>query len=59
MNGLLGGGLNQWHSYRTRKEPKIELATSYEYKESGKYQIVVEVIDILGNDTTKTLQARI
>ena len=46
---------NQWQAYRTRKDPKIELATSYEYKEPGKYQIVVKVIDILGNDTTKTL----
>jgi len=47
---------NQWQAYRTRKEPKIELATNYEYKQPGKYQIVVKVIDILGNDTTKTLE---
>ena len=47
---------NQWQAYRTRKDPKIELATSYQYKEPGKYQIVVKVIDILGNDTTKTLE---
>ena len=47
---------NEWQAYRTRKDPKIELATSYEYKEPGKYQIVVKVIDILGNDTTKTLE---
>jgi adenine-specific DNA-methyltransferase len=47
---------NQWQAYRTRKEPKIELETKYEYKEAGKYQIVVKVIDILGNDTTKTIE---
>jgi DNA modification methylase len=47
---------NQWQAYRTRKEPKIELETKYEYKEAGKHQIVVKVIDILGNDTTKTLE---
>ena len=47
---------NQWQAYRTRKEPKIELATVYEYKEAGRYQVVVKVIDILGNDTTKTLE---
>jgi len=47
---------NQWQAYRTRKEPKVELETKYEYKEPGKYQIVVKVIDILGNDTTKTLE---
>lgn len=47
---------NQWQAYRTRKDPKIELETKYEYKEPGKYQVVVKVIDILGNDTTKTLE---
>jgi len=47
---------NQWQAYRTRKDPKIELETKYEYKEPGKYQIVVKAIDILGNDTTKTLE---
>jgi len=47
---------NQWQAYRTRKDPKIELETKWEYKEPGKYQIVVKVIDILGNDTTKTLE---
>lgn len=47
---------NQWQAYRTRKDPKIELETKYEYKEAGKHQVVVKVIDILGNDTTKTLE---
>ena len=47
---------NQWQAYRTRKAPKIELETKYEYKEPGKYEIVVKVIDILGNDTTKTIE---
>lgn len=50
---------NQWQAYRTRKDPKIELETKYEYKEPGKYQIVVKVIDILGNDTTKTLEVKL
>lgn len=50
---------NQWQAYRTRKDPKIELETKYEYKEPGNYQIVVKVIDILGNDTTKTLEVNV
>lgn len=50
---------NQWQAYRTRKDPKIELQTKYEYKEPGKRQIVVKVIDILGNDTTKTLEINV
>ena len=50
---------NQWQSYRTRKDPKIELEAKYSYSEPGKYTVVVKVIDILGNDTTKTLQIEI
>ena len=47
---------NQWQKYRTRKESNIELEAQYTYTESGQFTIVVKVIDILGNDTTKTLQ---
>jgi hypothetical protein len=50
---------NQWQSYRTRKDPKIELQAKYTYTEPGKYRIVVKVIDILGNDTTKPLEVTI
>lgn len=46
---------NQWQSYRTRKNPKLELSKEHEYTEPGSYTVVVKVIDILGNDTTKTL----
>ncbi len=47
---------NQWQAYRTRKGPKIELEAKYRYAEPGKYAVVVKVIDILGNDTTKTVE---
>ncbi|HEY4052344.1 MAG TPA: DNA methyltransferase [Terriglobales bacterium] len=50
---------NQWQAYRTRKEPKIELETKYTYTTPGKYAVVVKVIDILGNDTTKTLEVTV
>jgi hypothetical protein len=50
---------NQWQTYRTRKNPKIELETTHTYTQPGKYTIVVKVIDILGNDTTKTLEATV
>ncbi len=46
---------NQWQSYRTRKNPKLELSIAREYPEPGEYTVFVKVIDILGNDTTKTL----
>jgi adenine-specific DNA-methyltransferase len=46
---------NQWQSYRTKQSPKIELSADKEYEESGSYTVVVKVIDILGNDTTKSI----
>jgi len=50
---------NQWQTYRTRKDPKIELESTHTYPEPGKYMIVVKVIDLLGNGTTKTLEAKL
>lgn len=50
---------NQWQSYRTRKNPKIELESKYRYAEPGKYTVVVKVIDILGNDTTKVVEVQV
>lgn len=50
---------NQWQTYRTRKEPKIEVEANYRYSEPGTYAVVVKVIDILGNDTTKTLEVNV
>jgi hypothetical protein len=50
---------NQWQSYRTRKEPKLELEVQHTYPQAGRYTIVVKVIDLLGNDTTKTLEVEV
>jgi adenine-specific DNA-methyltransferase len=50
---------NQWQSYRTRRNPQIELFAKNEYPEPGAYKVVVKVIDILGNDTTKTLDIKV
>ncbi len=49
---------NQWQSYRTRKDPRSSCRPSTRYPEPGKYKVVVKVIDILGNDTTKTRRSR-
>jgi hypothetical protein len=46
---------NQWQSYRSRKTPKIERKTEHTYENPGTYTVVVKVVDILGNDTTKSL----
>lgn len=50
---------NMNQRYRTRKEPKLELIMDYEYKRSGKYNILVKVIDIFGNDTTKLVEVKV
>jgi len=44
---------NQWQDFRTRKEPSLELKTKYAYDKPGRYKIVVKVVDVFGNDTTK------
>jgi adenine-specific DNA-methyltransferase len=49
---------NEWQSYRTRKDKSLILETTHTYPDPGEYAIVVKVIDILGNDTTKTVKVR-
>ena len=50
---------NEWQTYRTRKEPKLDLETKHTYDAPGEYTVVVKVIDILGNDTTKTVKVKV
>lgn len=50
---------NQWQSYRSRKNSNIELETTHVYEKSGEYQVMIKVIDILGNDTTKLIKVRV
>jgi len=50
---------NEWQTYRTRRDNALALETTHDYVEKGDYTIVVKVIDILGNDTTKTVKVKI
>ena len=50
---------NEWQTYRTRKDNTLSLETSHVYSEPGEYTVVVKVIDILGNDTTKTVKVKV
>ena len=50
---------NEWQTYRTRKDKSLARSTSHTYADSGKYRVVVKVIDILGNDTTKLMQVEV
>jgi len=50
---------NEWQEYRTRDEPDLATEASKTYGKHGEYHIVVKVIDILGNDTTKLLSVKV
>ncbi len=50
---------NQWQSYRTRKQKKLELQATHLYDAPGSYVVQVKVIDLLGNDTTRTMKVTI
>jgi adenine-specific DNA-methyltransferase len=50
---------NQWQTFRTRRDIKLSPSATYTYAEPGEYRVVVKVIDILGNDTTKTVKVKV
>jgi len=50
---------NQWQSYRTRKDRTLLLRANHRYNEPGDYVVLVKAIDILGNDTTKSLAVKV
>jgi adenine-specific DNA-methyltransferase len=51
---------NEWQSFRTKKNPTLEFtSTTYEYKTTGKYKIMVKVVDILGIDTSKIIEIKL
>jgi DNA modification methylase len=51
---------NEWQAYRTREESKLAIESDWhDYEERGRYAVVVKVIDIFGNDTTKLAEVQI
>jgi adenine-specific DNA-methyltransferase len=50
---------NLWQGYRTRKQLDFQKEASHNYEKAGSYTVMVKVIDILGNDTTKTIQIEV
>ena len=46
-------------AYRTRQSRKLRKSASHTYEQPGTYKVVVKVIDILGNDTTKTMMVEV
>lgn len=50
---------NEWQSYRTKQNSKIDLSVEHVYEKAGLYTVLIKVIDILGNDTTKILHINV
>lgn len=59
---------NMWQSFRTRKHPSLETKCSHTYmpvrgtqtgEKVERYQVLVKVVDIFGNDTNKLLEVQI
>lgn len=50
---------NMWQSYRTKKGTALQHKITNTYDSAGKYTILVKVIDILGNDTTKAVEIEV
>ncbi|MDD9801361.1 MAG: DNA methyltransferase [Deltaproteobacteria bacterium] len=49
-----------WVAYRTRKERKLSLESEpHSYEKPGNYRILVKVIDIFGNDTTRAFDLEV
>ena len=52
--------INSWQSYRTRQDRSLSLTSDpHRYDTPGKKTIVVKVIDIFGNDTTRELTVEV
>ncbi|MBI5805132.1 hypothetical protein HZA73_03720 [candidate division TA06 bacterium] len=50
---------NYWQSFRTKKEPKVEYVARHRYEQPGKYQVLVKVVDVFGNDTNKVVEVKV
>ena len=49
---------NQWQSYRTKKDLKVEYDAKHVYENNGEHTIMVKVVDVFGNDTNKILKVK-
>ena len=50
---------NEWQSFRSKFNSKLELKSSEKEILSGKTTVAVKVVDIFGNDTMKVLKVKI
>jgi len=51
---------NQWQSYRTRKHSTLAAESDWHtYPTPSTYKLLVKIVDIFGNDTTKLLEVKV
>jgi len=51
---------NEWQSFRTKKQPDLDLTTApHTYEKPGRYKIAIKIVDILGIDTTQVIEVKI
>jgi len=50
---------NQWQSFRTKKNPRVEYEAKHKYDQAGEFHIMVKVVDVFGNDTNKVIKLKI
>jgi adenine-specific DNA-methyltransferase len=51
---------NEWQAFRTKSDPSLAIVSDWhDYPKRGRYSVVIKVIDIFGNDTTKLAEVTI
>jgi len=50
---------NQWQSYRTRAQRRLDLTAPHAYATPGPRRILVKVVDVFGNDTTTAVEVHV
>ena len=50
---------NEWQSFRTKKDRKLEIISAEKEVPKGRRKIAVKVVDIFGNDTTRVIEVNI
>lgn len=49
-----------WVAYRTRKDRSLPISSdAHTYEQTGKYRILIKVIDVFGNDTSQTIDVEV
>lgn len=50
---------NEWQSFRTRKDRKLELTSVFHECRPGRRKVAVKVVNIFGNDTMKIIEVNV